>query len=119
MNAFARGVPLDRLPNRVVGALDRGGILTLEDLVACPEDHVRCIVGVGPGAIGEIRALLASEGRGFAPPRSWKGCGCPACVHEAERMKGLPRLDLSDLWPGLVRELGGDNVVPFRPRGAS
>jgi hypothetical protein len=119
MNAFARGVPLDRLPNRVVGALYRGGVETHEDIVACPEDHVRCINGIGKGAMNEIRSLLASEGRWFAPPRSWKGCGCPACVHEAERMKGLPRIDLSDLLPGLVRELGGDNVLAFRPRGAS
>src|ERR1017187_2188159 len=114
MNAFARGVPLDRLPNRVVGALYRGGVLTLEDLCACPEDHVQCIVGVGKAAISEFCLLLGSHGSAFAPPRSWKGCECPACVHEAERMKGLPRLDLSDLWPGLVRELGGDNVLAFR-----
>ena len=107
-------VPMDRLSNRVRGALYRGGVSALEELCACPEEHVRCVTDIGAKAMSEIRPFLKSVGRGFAPPRSWEGCQCPVCVFLEERRRARPRLDLSGLWPGLVRELGGDNVLPFR-----
>lgn len=107
MNAAQEsGVLMDRLSNRVLGALYRGGVFTLEDLCACPEEHVRCIVDVGKKAMSELRSFLRSMGRGFAPPRDWTGCGCPPCAfHEAafQRMKAAGPLP--------------PNVLPFRPRG--
>jgi hypothetical protein len=113
------GVLMDRLSNRVLGALYRNGVSTLEDLCACPEKHVQSGVGVGKKTMSEIRPFLESVGCGFAPERDWKGCGCAVCRAHEERRRARPRLDLSDLWPGLVRELAGGNVLPFRPRGAA
>lgn len=105
------GVLMDRLPNRVLGALYRGGVDTLEELCACPEEHVRCIVDVGKKAMSEIRSFMESIDRGFAPERSWEGCGCPACVGHEERRRAW-RAKRND------RPLP-DNVLPFRPaRGA-
>jgi hypothetical protein len=101
------GVLMDRLPNRVLGALYRGGVSTLEDLCSCPEDHVRGVMGIGEKARGEIRLFLKSVGRGFAPERSWDGCRCTVHVYR-ERERRVRHASLDD------RPLP-ENVLPFRP----
>lgn len=101
-------VRMDRLPNRVLGALYRGGVDNPEKLCACPEEHVRWIVDVGKKAMSEIRSFMESIGSGFAPERSWEGCRCPACVGHEKRRRAW-RASHDD------RPLPA-NVLPFRPR---
>jgi hypothetical protein len=103
------GVLMDRLPNRVLGALYRNGVSTLEELCSCPEEHVQCGRGIGKKTMSEIRPFLESVGRGFARPRGWEGCQCPVCVFLGERRR--------------ARRAGADrplpaNVLPFRLKTA-
>jgi hypothetical protein len=107
------GVLMDRLPGRVLGALYRNGVSTLEELSACPEEHVRCGIGIGAKTMSEIRSFLRSTGRGFAPPRDFKGCECALCTTYRKRRLPWPRLTLNE-----VREDDRplpENVLPFRP----
>jgi hypothetical protein len=101
------GVLMDRLPNRVLGALYRNGVFTLEDLCSCPEEHAGCGRGIGKKTMSEIRSFLESIGRGFARPRGWEGCRCPVCVSQEDRRR--------------ARRSGDDrpfpnNVLLFRPK---
>lgn len=47
-------------------ALEAAGVRTLEDLVELPESTVAALHGMGPAAMGRLRAALAAHGLHFA-----------------------------------------------------
>lgn len=49
-------------------ALEAAGVTTLGDLVELPESTVAALHGMGPAAMGRLRAALAAHGLHFADP---------------------------------------------------
>jgi hypothetical protein len=64
--------PADRWPkgtgNPASSALEHAGYSTLEDLTRLTEREMLAIHGVGPKAVGVLRAALAERGLAFRDP---------------------------------------------------
>ena len=63
--------PADRWPkgtgNPASSALEHAGYRTIEDLTNLTERELLAIHGVGPKAVGVLRAVLAERGLAFRP----------------------------------------------------
>lgn len=62
-----------RLPDWVIRSLQAGGLQRLGDVAAMPDTQLLKLAGIGPRALGLIRAEIDRWGSSTPPPDAGKG----------------------------------------------